>query len=375
MIRALFLIFLICATSSVSAAEWYLNGRSAQNPYQIWAMGDDGLPSAVTPAVPISGNVANIAWPSTVQEGSVTRIYASTYVSGKWSDVHLYTSTDGLNFSDQGIVFSANANEPYGIGPSHIMRDPDGPDPYVMYYLVRGPSGPGSSIGVATSDDGITWTRRGIVVSSSLPEEAGGLSLSYACRDSMGDIVLVYHGYDAGLDKGVPIVATAPTPTSAFSNKTIIKTGDNFSTAFTGTAGQNTGVVSIGVTVPIGIPLLAYGTDREPIVVLKQEGSRVWLTRPLLYSYSNASLYSMARYKVEISYIHEMPDGSWRGIATLYGPATGIVAEYTTSLSSPTLTVPWNYVGDGLRFTPWLSGTSYSLENPEPARRNASCSN
>jgi hypothetical protein len=359
--------------TGAQAKTWYLNGAGPGAPYQLWAFGDDGLPLSTEPIVEAGGDARHVAWPSAIQEGSITRVYASVN-TGKWDEVRLYSSEDGLKFDDQGVVFSANESEPYGIGPTYVMRDPSGPNRYVMYYLVRGAGGPGESIAVATSPDGLKWTREGNVISASLPEEAGGLSMSYACRMASGEMVLLFHGYDESLNKGVSLTATATTPTSTFRNKTIIKSWDGFSTTVSGLAGQNLGLVASKSTVPLGIPLLIGGAAREHIVAVKQEGAWVWFDRPLLYAHEGSALYSMARNKVEMSYIKQQPDGSWHGIATVYGPAE-LPAEYTTALSSPALGGTWNYDGTGFRFQAWLPGFLYSLENPTPLISTAECNN
>ncbi len=294
--------------------------------------------------------------------------YASVYNEG-WKTVRLYTASHGVEFIDQGPVFAANGDEPHGIGPAYVMRDPEGSDLYVMYYLVRGPEGSGDYIAIATSPDGKAWTRRGIAISASLPEEAGGLSISYACRQSSGEMVLLFHGYDAGLAKGVALVATAPDPTSKFSDKAIIKSWDGFSGTVTGNAGEHDGLVIAAASVPIGIPLLIAGSPAEPIAATKQEGTRIWFDRPLLGAHAESRLYSMARNKVDMSYIREMPDGSWTGIATLYNPEA-LSAEYTTALSSSTLQGPWEYDRTGFKFEPRLPGIRDFPGEPHATRRH-----
>ncbi|WP_141700710.1 hypothetical protein [Methyloceanibacter superfactus] len=373
MVTALLALLACLASSAASAGMWYLNGKGTDTPYGIWAFGEDGLPLAAAPVVRATDAETHIAWPSAIKDGPTTRLYASVYNEG-WKTVRLYTASHGVEFIDQGPVFAANGDEPYGIGPAYVMRDPAGPDPYVMYYLVRGQRGPGNDIAVATSPDGRTWTRHGVILSASLPEEAGGLSVSYACRERSGAMVLLYQGYDADLAKGVALVATAPGPTSGFSDRVIIKSWDGFSATVRGIAGEKAGHVHAGAKVPIGIPLLIAGSPAEPIVATRQEGTRIWFDRPLLNAHADSRLYSMARNKVEMSYIRQMPDGSWTGIATLYKPAA-LAAEYTTALSSPTLQGVWDYDRTGFTFEPSHPETRESLENPTPLVDTASCSN
>lgn len=363
----------LCGSMQAGASQWYLNGKGASNNYQIWAFGDDGFPLSLDPVILPPSGVTHLAWPSAVREGSIVRTYVSAY-SGGWNTIRLYTSPDGLSFTDQGVIFSADASEPYGVGPAYVMRDAGGPDPYVLFYLVRGAGGPGNRIAVATSSDGISWTRRGSVISASLPQEADGLSMSYACKTQAGQYVLAYHGYYAGLTKGAALLATAAAPTSSFSGKIIAKLPDEFASVLTATAGQNTATVPAGVAVPLGIPLLISDASREHVIAKRQDGVRIWLDRPLLSSHSSAALLSVAKAKVDISYVQEKPDGSWAGIATLYGPAA-LVAEYTTGVKAQSLNGPWTYDGLGFRFQPWLPSFLYSLENPTPLVSSSSCSN
>jgi hypothetical protein len=124
--------------------------------------------------------------------------------------------------------------------------------------------------------------------------------------------------------------------------------------------------------VPIGIPIVIVGTSQEVIVVKRQIGNRLWFDRPLLYTHTNAALYSAARAKVEISYAREMPNGKWTGVATVYGPYPGIAAEYTTNIRADAAGGPWTFTGEGLRFQAWLPGKLRSTENPTKVVGNAS---
>jgi hypothetical protein len=81
----------------------------------------------------------------------------------------------------------------------------------------------------------------------------------------------------------------------------------------------------------------------------------------------------MGARKVEPSYAREHADGSWTGIATVYGPAPSVFAEYTTEIEAPSLAGPWTYAGTGTRFDPWLNVTIYSTENPTPLVTDGSC--
>lgn len=360
---------LLVITPAQATTTWYLNGQGPSTPHQIWAFADDGLPLQASPVITPPAGTTHVAWPIAIRVGSEVRVYASVF-NGSWNTLRLWTSTDGINFTDQGTVFTADGDEPFGVGPAMIMYDAG---TYVLYYLVRGASGPGSDIAVATSTDGIKWTRQSVVISATLPEEAGGISMSYACRMANGNYALFYHGYSVDLSKGVALVATSSDRLSAFGNRAIIRSWDGMSSTITANSGENTGIAAGAL--PIGIPVVINDAKRESVVVVRQDGTRVWFDRPLLSAHSAAPIYSVARNKVELSYARELADGTWRGIFTMYDPVGSITAEYTTEGSSATLTGPWQVSGTGFRFQPWLPGTKYSLENPTPLVSDASCAN
>jgi len=371
------LFFALFAPSRAIADTWYLNGTAPGGSYQIWAFSSDGDPLSTSPAASAPSGYMHVAWPSAIKSGSSTTVLASIYSqSTGWKEISKWTTSDHLSFAYGGVVFTANVAEPHGIGPSAATIESSLADPWMLYYLVRGKAGPGPSIAGATSPDGVTWTRTGDLLTVSLPQESGGLSLSYVCKRAAGHYVMFYHGYSVDLTRGVAIVATSPSRTGPFIGKQIVLRYDNFSTAFAGSSGQDTGTVAVGESVPLNIPLvIVSGPNQQEVIVAKrQDGSRIWFDRPLTYSHSG-NLYSAARNKVELSYAREGTDGTWTGIATLYGPAPGITAEYTTSVRAPSLNGPWTYVGDGLRFKPRLPAILRSTENPAPVVASPSCAN
>ena len=89
------------------------------------------------------------------------------------------------------------------MGPAHVLIDPEAAEPFSVIYLVRGSAGPGSTIAVATSADGVKWNRRGPLISKSQPQEAGGLTMSYACRQQGGDWAVFYSGYSADFNRAL----------------------------------------------------------------------------------------------------------------------------------------------------------------------------
>lgn len=343
---------------------WYLNGRSATGPYGIWAYDNDGFPLSTSPVIAPSGSIIYIAWPSALKLGQTITVWASIN-DGSWSKIKRWTSSDGITFTDQGTVFTANASEPNGVGPAQVFYDPSLANPYILYYLVRGASGPGPTIAAATSSDGINWTRQGTILTASGTDEAGGLSSAYPTKKTDGTYVLSYHGYSSDLSHGVAMIATSSTATGTFGSKAKIMGYDNFSSTVTANAGEMNGTVPSGVTVPLGVPLVVT-TTQEVITAKKQHGTTILFDRPFLYSHSSSAFYSSACRKVEASYIEELPDGTWKGIFTCYDPAASAGSEYTTEGVGPSLGSEWSFTGTGLRFKPWVNTGLISLENPAP---------
>lgn len=352
--------------------QWFLNGNGTDNTYRIWQFADDGLP-LTTPVVLPPPGYRHVAWPSAVRIGDARHVYASVYDGKKWGEIHLWQD-DGKGFDHRGARFVADpVAEPHGVGPAQLVYEPAEPEPYALYYLVRGAAGPGQAIALATSKDGATWTRRGNVITATLPEEASGLTMSYACRASDGDFVLAYSGYFEGAAKAAALAVKGPRE-GPFTDKTVIARPDGFQATVTTGPAENFGLFPDRVSVPIGMPLLIVDGDyNETVVPIKQVGRTVFFDRPTFFAHPSASVFSMAASKIDPSFIEETPDG-WRGIFTVYGPAPGSFAEYTTEFSAPSPTGQWTPDGAGLRFTPWQNETLRSTENPTPLVRDASCS-
>jgi hypothetical protein len=352
---------------------WFLNGKDPSTPYGIWQFDNNGrvmAPAAATPS-----GISDLAWASAIQrQVPMASLYASACVNGVWNQIRLFTSlTGGAPFQDQGPVLIADTTEPNGIGPAQVIFDPTDPVPFTIYYLARGIN----EIRAATSPDGQVFTRQGAVLKPSINEDSAGMSMSYAVRLDDGSYAIFYHGYYNNAANGASIVATSPTKLGPFGNKVVLLRPDGFGTTATASKGAATGSVPAGVTLPIGVPLLAgpATTQQEVIVAEQQSGTFVWFDRPFCNDHTADQLVSMAAAKVDLSYAQKQPDGTWKGIATLYGPGAGVSAEYTTSVHGADLVTPWSFSGDGLRFSPFFVGGRQSTENPAPLVSNASDTN
>lgn len=150
--------------------------------------------------------------------------------------------------------------------------------------------------------------------------------------------------------------------------------GDNATTTLSANQAENTAIV--GTALQIGMPhLIVDSASNELVVPIRQDDSRVWFDRPLLFDHPDAVIASMAASKIDPSYAQQQPDGSWRGIMTVYGPQLGVFAEYTVEVSAPELEGRWSFDNTGVRFSPWMASTLYSAENPTPLTQGTDCTN
>lgn len=373
----LVLVGVMFTTSLVQAEtprQWFLNGNGTTEKYQIFEFADSGLPRSVTPVAAPTAPIQHVAWPSAVQVEDERWLLASGYDGKSWDTILRWVSTDNETFSAKGPWFRADATEPFGIGPAHVMFDPDAREPFTVIYLVRGEAGPGSTIAVATSANGQTWRRHGAVIVQSLPQEAGGLTMSYACQMQDGDWALFYSGYSEDLTHAAALVATGPSLFEPLTKKLVLLEGDNAMTSISALQAENT--ATVGTALEIGMPhLIIDPVSNELVVPIQQDGSRVWFDRPLLFDHPDATIASMAASKIDPSYAQQREDGSWRGIMTLYGPQPGVFAEYTAEVSAPELDGKWSFENTGVRFSPWMASTLYSTENPTPLTHGTNCTN
>lgn len=343
--------------------KYYLNGRTTSGSYKIFAIDPNGYPCNLNPVINPPTGKTHIAWPNCIKAGATYKVWASTFTasSGLWDCLRLLTSTDGITFSDQGDVFTANGSETAGIGPTAIMYDPSGAQPYLMYYLIRG--APGLTIGSATSNDGITWIRQGIVYTSpGTGDEAGGVSVSYALKED-GEYIIGLHCYDNS-GHGISKMLRCATATGTFTIKATILSNDAWSATVTTTAEQSYGTIPGGVTVPLGIPLVFAGTKQEINVAKSQLGTTIWFERPFTQTMSSVNVYSFVKMNADISMITKNLDGTWSGFVTGYAPDASVFAEYSSSVSCNSMAGTWAYSGTGLPFKQWLASNLVSYENP-----------
>lgn len=351
---------------TAQAQEYVINAFGASGRYNLFTASADGWINNFTP-LPHPPNSVHTAWPSGIARNGITTVYATVYLS-RWDVVGRWTRT-GSQWTYHGAVLSASSVEPHGIGPTWVGYD-DGSMQFLMYYVENGASGVGVAIHLATSPDGIVWTRQGRVIIPGAPNTVGGLTVSYACRDDDGRYLVTYHGYDATLNKGVALIATSSTPSGPFSTAPTLMLGDNWESTAWGRAGNAVISMPSGVSPPFGVPLLL--PNGEIAVAKKQTGSTVFLFWPLRNDITWAPIVSAAKNKVDPSYIRRTASG-WDGTWTVYGGIANRTAEYTIKVSAPSATGPWTLARTGVVIKPFFAEGQQSAENPQPIASDMSC--
>ncbi len=349
--------------------------------YSLTQCSQNGLPLSVQPLVhPQDIGARHIAWPSAVRFGNTVYLFASIYRNA-WEEVGLWTSKDGRTYKFEGVVFRSNELEPNGIGSTHVLINPRGRTPFVMYYLKRGQSGPGSELGIATSVDGVVWKREGIAFSTDQQFERFGISPSFVCQQRTGDFRLFYLAFDReDLGTAVAAIATAESILGPFLNHRVIFEYDG--SRFRTRGGfERTRLVELedSTAVSLGQPyLISNGkmNSTQLVVPIGRRGDALLLDRPLVLNIdSSFEMVSVFTNKVDPSYVWRTSDGKWKGIFTAFGQFSGLTSEYTFLLKSDKLDGPWSFV-EGSRVPYFINATRYGLfstENPIPILDNHLC--
>ena len=278
---------------------WFVNGLGYNNTYTVSAFGSDGR--RWPHASPLTAG-AHVAWPSAIDDRRSLKVYASVFAGTRWSQVGLWASPsfDPTRMQFVGNVKAALPEEPYGIGPTHVGYDParSGGQPYLMWYLVRGPCGPGSTLRLATSPDGLAWVSGPEVLWATQAEEAAGLSISYACQLPSGQWVLFYHAY-LSLTQGYAMMALSDStsPAGPFHEKYVIMRNDDIATPIVGTARPRTDTFAVQASdllQPGMAYLLSDGSAEtlELVTITNIDGNEVTVDHPLIFNPSSLSIQS-----------------------------------------------------------------------------------
>ena len=180
---------------------WYFGGSGGS--YQIgYATSSDGRTWAkqglvLAPTLPSEAGI--IAYAEVVKLAAQYRMWYSGGGPGT-NRIFEATSNDGVTWMKQGIVFdvgtAGSADDQQVFDPSVIVQG----GTYYMWYTgssVRDPSG--YQIFSATSSDGVNWTRRGLVLSpGGIGSPDGVQALNAAVRLVGSSYEMIYTGGNGG---------------------------------------------------------------------------------------------------------------------------------------------------------------------------------
>lgn len=350
---------LLLTAASPATARYVANTFGVEGVYRIFEFDRHGHPVR-----PVSGSdLLGAAWPSAIKQGSVTYVYGSQLTSAGWKDIRRWRSVNGAAYMDDGVVFSSDGSEPYGIGPATVTYDGT---TWRLFYLIRGMSGPGPSVALATSSNGTNFTRQGVIYTHA--GDGGGLSVSYACTDGTRSYLFL-HAYDASLSSGDSILVQSSLPDGDYTYNGVILSPALNAGTISGSAGDRLGRFT-GSMIE-GQAIVIDAGDPEVYIVKNISGNTADLDLPLESSFADARFKSVNGAKVDLSFVQRDGD-AWRGAATGYGHFPGKVSEYTFPITSDSISGPWD-VGSGFFINPHFGSGKDSAENPEPVRANSDC--
>lgn len=378
------------STEQLDGSVFFLNTYGVSKTYTISRFRPDGRPDPSKPViVPTSGHprADAVAWPTAVRppEGPLY-LYANVRVDAHWRGVALWTSRDGgRSFRSHGIVLKASEVSPEGAGPGHVSVDPrDDAFPFKLWLTALAPNGVGARVVFAESSDGRDWRLRGSVLErgpESYDEE--GFGLSFVCRMEKGTWNLFYTTYERGLSHGAAALAQAGRASGPFQKRGVIMRYDGRGTALAQGASLGDRVLRLKRR-PRPRPNEAWvvhagqGQERSEVVTIREARAGIaQLEQPLRGDYpAGARVASVARRKIDPSFVWLAPDGRWRGIFTAYGALPGLTAEFTVATLADHLEGPWRLDRriPAPRFQARTASHLYSVENPSPVLNGPACS-
>lgn len=114
--------------------------------------------------------LADKTYASVWKDGSTYYMYYHNGADGGVRSIGLATSSDGIEWADQGVVLDATGTET-GVGVPNVWKESS------TWYMLYASYGTTNTICLATSSDGISWTRSASnpVISPDADDSAGGL--------------------------------------------------------------------------------------------------------------------------------------------------------------------------------------------------------
>lgn len=146
---------------------------------------DDDAPAAV-----IDNATSNhVNDPSVVRVGATFYLYYTDAATGIDDRIHLATSADGVSWTKQGLVLDvgpAGAWDDFKVGRPSVLHDGA-----LFYLYYDGNDGTSRHVGLATSSDGVHFTRS---AANPLVLNAGAVDVEYVTSGSQPTWVMVREG-------------------------------------------------------------------------------------------------------------------------------------------------------------------------------------
>ena len=186
--------------------------------YKMWYYGSSGFDFRIGYATSLDGRTwtkqgqvlapslpledSNVAYPEVLKIGSEYRMWYTGY-DGTTYRIFAATSSDGISWTKQGVTLD--------VGPPGALDDFRVWDPtvivrqgaYYMWYTGQSTSDPPRArIMLATSADGLSWTKQGVVLS---PGPAGSRDEDYAANPAVRIVgplyEMIYMGGSGGVQR------------------------------------------------------------------------------------------------------------------------------------------------------------------------------
>ncbi|MBQ9416932.1 MAG: hypothetical protein IJU20_08875 [Clostridia bacterium] len=179
--------------------------------------------------------IPNLHFPDFVYVDGVLYAYYIKWVDGKGTTA-LATSTDGVHFSDKGVVIPSDRDydDVYACFAGVWYED----GVFYLVYECCGTNNPSQDIALATSTDGYTFEKKGIILDQKdCPSFcAGNVGTPDLFRDE-GVWYLFFHGFD-GVDCQIGVAYGTDLYNLTVKKDPIIPTSSDHSAPDSGTAGR-----------------------------------------------------------------------------------------------------------------------------------------
>lgn len=353
---------------------WLLNGRGQSTQYAVFRLSADGsMGNSPTLIIQPTGAMIAVYWPSGVQVGSTTYVYATHEDASGILRVGLWTSTGGT-YAFQGTVLSPTAAE-IRLGSQSVLYDPDDAvAPFKMWYGAGGATRP-NSVRYATSLDGISWARQGTVLTASEPYETHGLQLDCICRDN-GTWRMFYSASSDAANRWTAVEATSPDPSGPFVKRGEVLSPSGSELAVATTIQPGTRYLEVPATTGLvegHAYTLSNGSLAQRIVVERVMSAVGFSTEaPIHVSGSGYAIRPVDMRKVCVSSIYRDANGDAFGFATGWGAFVNPMNEYVFRIRETASGFERASTADSM-FTPTGPGSLGSFENPSPILAGPDC--